>query len=248
MKTKEICYWCGKPATSREHVPPKCLFPENKDIQKIYDESFRNNLITVPSCDKHNLQKSHDDEYLMTCLSGRIGNNGVSYIHTLTKVARSVERNPKIIKTIGDDVLTIAGKEFPVSWVVTDNNRLIYSFESIARALYFHENKEIFIGKCIIVSDLFIQLEDDKNSKSIIKDCKLIEAEKSSWKTKVVGENPRIFTYQFSNEDAFGCLSLILTFYEKTKVYVVLAKDNSPNREKHQTELLHLSKIFFEID
>jgi hypothetical protein len=28
------CYWCGKPATSKEHVPPKCLFPIDKDIRE----------------------------------------------------------------------------------------------------------------------------------------------------------------------------------------------------------------------
>jgi hypothetical protein len=46
----EICYWCGKKATLMEHVPPKCLFPEEKDVMDILNKSFRNNLITVPSC------------------------------------------------------------------------------------------------------------------------------------------------------------------------------------------------------
>lgn len=69
MVKKEYCYWCGKLATSKEHVPPKCLFPEFKDTKDVYDNSFRHNLITVPSCDEHNLVKSRDDEYLMTCLA-----------------------------------------------------------------------------------------------------------------------------------------------------------------------------------
>ena len=53
------CYYCGEPAMSEEHVPPKCLFPEQKDTGKDY----RKNLITVPSCDKHNAGKSCDDEF-----------------------------------------------------------------------------------------------------------------------------------------------------------------------------------------
>lgn len=53
---------CDQPATSREHVPPACLFPEEKDIRT---SLFRNNLITVPSCDLHNSKKSTDDEFLM---------------------------------------------------------------------------------------------------------------------------------------------------------------------------------------
>ncbi len=58
MKNDQYCYWCGEPATSKEHVPPKCLFPEDKDIKPILNETFREHLITVPSCDKHNLSKS----------------------------------------------------------------------------------------------------------------------------------------------------------------------------------------------
>lgn len=44
---KGICYWCGKPAVSMEHVPPKCIFPEEKDIRGIYEGIFRKNLIKV---------------------------------------------------------------------------------------------------------------------------------------------------------------------------------------------------------
>ncbi len=48
---KGRCYCCGAPATSEEHVPPKGLFPKAKDIP---NTKFREKLITVPSCEKHN--------------------------------------------------------------------------------------------------------------------------------------------------------------------------------------------------
>lgn len=94
------CYFCGKPATSAEHVPPKCLFPEQKDMD---GENYRKNLFTVPSCDKHNMQKSKDDEFLMACLAPVVGNNATAFIHTNTKLARTYLRNPRLIeKTILD--------------------------------------------------------------------------------------------------------------------------------------------------
>ena len=65
MKETETCYMCDASATGREHVPPRCLFPEAKDIP---GKDFRKKLITVPSCDAHNFAKSKDDEYLMTIL------------------------------------------------------------------------------------------------------------------------------------------------------------------------------------
>lgn len=53
---------CDRLACSREHVPPRNLFPKEKDIRR---ENYRKNLITVPSCELHNAAKSHDDEFLM---------------------------------------------------------------------------------------------------------------------------------------------------------------------------------------
>ena len=32
MTKIETCYMCDEIATSKEHVPPKCIFPEKKDI------------------------------------------------------------------------------------------------------------------------------------------------------------------------------------------------------------------------
>jgi hypothetical protein len=61
----KFCYKCGNIATSREHVPPICLFPEAKDV---FGLNFRKDLITVSSRDGHNSNKSHDDEFLMVSI------------------------------------------------------------------------------------------------------------------------------------------------------------------------------------
>jgi len=152
MNKEEVCYWCGNLATSREHVPPKCLFPEDKSIKDILGKLFRNNLITVISCDEHNISKSHEDEYLMACLSGKADNNDVAYIHNTTKVRRAIEKNPNMIKINDVDILKLGGKEFPVQWVTVDNYKLVHSFGAIARALYFHEQNNCFIGECKVIS------------------------------------------------------------------------------------------------
>src|SRR5690554_7592949 len=91
MKIKK-CYMCENDATSREHVPPLCLFPEMKDTKGI---NFRKELITVPSCDLHNSKKSDDDEFLMLSLAGLIKNNPVGNFHQLTKANRSLKRKNK---------------------------------------------------------------------------------------------------------------------------------------------------------
>lgn len=60
------CYMCEATATSVEHVPPRCLFPEQKDLPS--GVNLRKQLITVPSCEAHNTSKSKDDEYLLYAL------------------------------------------------------------------------------------------------------------------------------------------------------------------------------------
>ena len=32
-KYKNTCYWCGQPATTREHVPPRSFFPDILRLQ-----------------------------------------------------------------------------------------------------------------------------------------------------------------------------------------------------------------------
>ncbi|CAN7273542.1 hypothetical protein [Paenibacillus sp. LjRoot56] len=231
---QEICYWCGKIATSMEHVPPKCLFPEEKDIKDLFEKSFRDNLIRVPSCEVHNMQKSNLDEYLMANLSGKVGNNLVGYIHTATKVSRSRLRNSKIININKEDILKVKNKELPVLWITVDTKKLIYSFESIARALYYHENKKIYQGKCFVVSKLFNHPADSNGSEYNSKCSELLSLDQKHWKSELKGNNPDVFTYQFSEIDGFKCQTLALNFYGGTKVFVILngMTDDEFNKNK----------------
>ncbi len=80
------CYMCDEKSTSSEHVPPKCLFPEEKDLPPGVD--LRKSLITVPSGDLHNSKKSSDDEYLLYCLVMSIPSNEIAKKLFLTKVMR----------------------------------------------------------------------------------------------------------------------------------------------------------------
>ena len=44
------CYACEEKPTGVEHAPPRLFFPEGGE--------YRKDLITVPSCDLHNAEKS----------------------------------------------------------------------------------------------------------------------------------------------------------------------------------------------
>ncbi len=88
MKT---CYMCEAKSTSVEHVPPKCLFPEQKDLPSGVD------LRKHPACDEHNSKKSKDDEYLLYCLAMSLPADQIGNDHFLCKVRRAIKRNPNLI-------------------------------------------------------------------------------------------------------------------------------------------------------
>jgi hypothetical protein len=96
--TKRSCYWCKQPATSLEHVPPKCLFPVANDTAD--GTSHREQLITVPSCDLHNGAKSDDDEYLLCVLAFNILNNPVGQQQAVSKVLRALKQAPRLAERV----------------------------------------------------------------------------------------------------------------------------------------------------
>lgn len=56
MKKGEICAYCGKPASDREHVFPKCLYPMSKNKSKIQ-------RLTIPACNECNKSWSDDEAH-----------------------------------------------------------------------------------------------------------------------------------------------------------------------------------------
>lgn len=223
---KKECYWCGAPATSKEHIPPKCLFPEEKDIGKIYNSNFRKDLITVPSCDEHNNQKSGDDEILCACLSCVFGANGIAYIHSHTKLSRAFSRNPNLItssfKILKEDTIKIEEHSFPVAIAEVNNIKMLRAFEGIARGLYLHEFGERFIGKCTVIPDFVKYRERDPKRELLAGLMKIVlNQEQSNWVIK--GANKEIFTYQFGPVDEYQLRPMLMTFYKTLRVLVAYA-------------------------
>jgi hypothetical protein len=54
---KQVCYYCGKPYSSKEHAPPRQLF-----------NGFPCDKIKVPSCDEHNGEKSGIDNKVIKAI------------------------------------------------------------------------------------------------------------------------------------------------------------------------------------
>ena len=79
MRHDKRCYACEFKATTREHVPPKAFFPDG----------FRDGLVTVSSCDRHNLDNSMDVEYARNVIASSRGINQIGERLVFGKAKRS---------------------------------------------------------------------------------------------------------------------------------------------------------------
>lgn len=146
----ERCYACVALATSRDHAPPLCIFPEEKDTADGLSRCV--NLVTVPACDRHYLRKLKDDEYLMMVLVAHFQNNTVASTQMRTKVMRSWQRRPH---------LAVMALRDPAPAQVNDQQSMTFRVELarferamglIARALIYASFREPWLGSCRVWS------------------------------------------------------------------------------------------------
>jgi len=222
------CYACQEEATSVEHVPPKCIFPELKDFPH---KQLRKNLITVPACDEHNAAKSKDDEFLMVSLAGMLGNNSIGYAHSITKVDRSLRRSSykllervfisnrrKLLIELGDNkfIHAIAG--------TPDLERLDKCVDHIVRGLYRHHFQTNFSGQA---KTLLSFLVVEEQSRSNLQQFLLTRARKDTVGLPRFGENQEVFFYQVVDPDEFGIMLFNLCFFENIEIFCALVPENA---------------------
>ncbi len=197
----QTCYMCDAQRTSDEHVPPRCLFPEKKDLPPAID--LRNNLITVPSCDAHNSKKSKDDEYILYVLVMNIPNNEVAQNHFLSKIIRAIDRNPSLINQF-------LGRHAPVHVhdstndkiqetiaMQIDTERFYSALDHMGRALYFNHFNLKWPGAVSVCPDFLLSLHPEyarQTNESMERMANL--AKELFNNVEAHGNNPEVFKYQ----------------------------------------------------
>jgi len=221
----ETCYMCSERSTSREHIPPKCIFPEKKDLLKGYN--FRKDLITVPSCDVHNSHKSKDDEYIMFCLASAMQGNEHKNRHFESKIMRAAERRPHVYASFLSNLTPVLIKDehgnveesaaFSVNLKRLDN-----AFSNIARGIFFHRFGEKWLLGTKVISNALMDVTSNNAPKVNEETQSLVNRITTFFEpfTKF-GANSEIFFYRiFSNDE--GNHVIEMTFYEKHVVIVLL--------------------------
>ncbi|MGD0021495.1 MAG: hypothetical protein ABSC54_04255 [Smithellaceae bacterium] len=221
---EETCYMCEAPSTSREHVPPLCIFPESKDLES--GEDLRKDLITVPSCDIHNSKKSKDDELMLFVLTLNIANNILAKRQGFTKILRAVLRNPNLPNHFFSKNSTVMAVEFEgdaisASLAKIDYQRFLRASTHMAQGLYFHHYGRKFEGKCSIFADFMLQYETKGAVKSNYNQHTVAQIVKPHFdQERRYGSNPTVFTYSVLPPDNSGIIGARMQFFEASNIYV----------------------------
>lgn len=119
------CYMCSSEAKTREHFPPKAFFPKGANLQ----------LWTVPSCIKHNNQKSGDDQYFLTQVLMNMSREGnLARERFMESIAPHLEKSPKFREMIARKSKAVAqGKR---SYLV-DVSRMYSVMDGLCHAIVF---------------------------------------------------------------------------------------------------------------
>ncbi len=131
MKKEIWCYYCGKPANSKDHTPSKNL------LEKPYPE----NLLTIPACKECNQSFSLDEEYFLNLLVEISDNpNLLARKEYGGSVYKARKRSKKLKERI--EKLLIQAEDGRVYFMI-EGNRIKKVIEKNALGLYYHKYRKV---------------------------------------------------------------------------------------------------------
>lgn len=144
-----ICVLCAnRPATTRDHVPPKGLF-----------KGLKIQLITVPACSNCNNGSSSDDEDLRFFISAQIGKQSSGSARLWDDGAhKSIKRKTKLREAVmasAREIETLDSKGNSVIRFAFEAPKRIYQtvFERTTRGLFFFHTGQILPPSTRVVVD-----------------------------------------------------------------------------------------------
>jgi len=211
-KDKTTCYMCDAIASTLEHAPPKCFFPEEKDVGR----NLRVDLITVPSCMTHNTARTRDDEYAMMFVVSHFETGDVARTQFASKCMRALRRKPRFAQTVFDQPKPIMVGGMPSVAVKVDLGRFKRVMEHTCRAIFYHHHGEKLVAPLTIWS-LALHHGVDPNPDPV-------EATASAAVERLladlprIGQNAEVFWYQLGHRP--GRLTAFrLQFYDGFSVH-----------------------------
>lgn len=222
----DTCYLCNEPKYSVEHTPAKCFFPKEN----------RKDLITVPSCKKHNEDTSKDDEYVRNIICMHVENNNTAFRQFENKVLPSLVRSPALSEFILHNAKSVLVQQQSniqrTIALAIDRERFDKVMKKIAYALYYNEYGVIWKNglkvetPCLLHSDIQLNALETRLKTSFFEYKEYLFCEYKKQSCTLNGKNPDIFRYRFEEKDKNGNIILLyMQFYEGFDVFILPEKD-----------------------
>lgn len=205
---------CDQIKTTRDHIPPICFFPEEKDIPK--DKDYRKNLITVPACEEHNLKTSKDDEYIWAVIAFHWQNHPEVQEYSVKKIRRALSRNKKFFDLFFGEKNSrkfFSYKRENLVSIGLDVNRFKSAMQKIARGIYYDHFEQKWNGEITIFSRSLMAISPVSNPvyNEMFRIAEI--ARRLIIFQQKQGENSDIFYYQISQENLLSPPIFRLVFY-----------------------------------
>lgn len=208
-KPVKTCYMCEEVATTREHVPPQSFFPEG----------YRDNLVTVPSCNTHNNRNSDDVDYVRTVIIGYIGITETT-TSPFEAIRRSFRRNPKLFDIVFREAQPIDfNNESKISFE-TVRPKIDNIMRAIAYALFFKDTGQKYPHNWWVEYPSLISSENEANG---LRDLSNERLRAMLYQVPVIDRpinNSSIFKYGVY-QDSESQIAYKMTFYESFIVYAL---------------------------
>ena len=146
------CYWCGTDATSKEHVPPKNLFPKGS----------KKDMITVGSCKTHNEMFSKLDERLRFHLTF-VSDSPIAQELFTKKSIKGISRPES--RKLSHNLVNNFVPDYNGKKLQREDTRILdLYFEKIIRGLHFHHSNSHFKGSTSYFSNKVSHLQMTANA------------------------------------------------------------------------------------
>ena len=203
-RARPTCFSCGGPADTRDHIPPKGVFPDPRP----------KTLITVPACAACNAASKLDDEYFRW-LVATVGDQTAESDQLIRErilprfndrpaLLRSIMKASRIVDVVSPSGLWLGRRpafEF-------DRPRVQAVVEKIVRGLHFHEHGATLARPRVSEFVLNPELADDQ--KATIASLRLRDAA------------PNVFGYRVATEGPDGQAYWFLMFFNKALFVVAV--------------------------
>ena len=128
--SRNTCYACDRPATTKEHAPPKGFFPPAR----------RRNLITVPSCSIHNCDNARDVEYVRCAIASLADLNETGAL-LFDTAKRSFDHSPALFARTFQSFVVHSPEE-QVGTFKYDLPRVKAMMTAVVQALHYRDQRQ----------------------------------------------------------------------------------------------------------